>query len=74
MWKYDKVGVIKRAVERNEKYFTTKNSEIKCKFFYIKEENLKDLVPIDVNKMLETAVISKESARIINDKYTTSIF
>lgn len=74
MWKYDKVSVIKRAVECNEKYFTTKNGEIKCKFSYIKKENLKNLEPIDVNKMLETAGISKESARIINDKYTTSIF
>ena len=74
MWKYDKVGVIKRAVECNEKYFTTRNGEIKCKFSYIKEENLKNLEPIDVNKMLEAAGISKESAGIINDKYTTSIF
>lgn len=41
MWKYDKVGVIKHAVECNEKYFTTRNGEIKCKFSYIKEENLK---------------------------------
>lgn len=74
MWKYDKVGVIKRAVECNEKYFTTKNGEIKCNFYYIKPENLKDLEPINTNKMLEAAGISNESVRIINDKYTTSIF
>lgn len=74
MWKYDKVSVIKQAVECNEKYFTTRNGKIKYKFSYIKEENLKNLEPINVNKMLETAGISKESARIINDKYTTSIF
>jgi len=74
MWEYDKVGVIKRAVECNEKYFTTKNGEIRCKFYYIKPENLKDLKPINVNKMLEVAGISKEAERIINDKYATSVF
>jgi len=74
MWEYDKVGVIKRAVECNEKYFTTKNGEIKCKLFYIKEENLKNLKPINVNKMLEVAGISKEAGKVINDKYTASVF
>lgn len=74
MWEYDKVGVIKRAVECNEKYFTTKNDEIKCKFFFIKPENLENLTPINVNKMLEAAGISKEAEKVINDKYTTSVF
>ena len=74
MWEYDKAGVIKRAVECNEKYFTTKNGEIKCNLHYIKPENLKDLKPINVNKMLEAAGISKEAERIINDKYTVSVF
>lgn len=74
MWEYDKAGVIKRAVECNEKYFTTKNGEIKCKLLYIKPENLENLKPINVNKMLEAAGISKEAERIINDKYTTSVF
>ena len=74
MWEYDKVGVIKRAVECNEKYFTTKNDEIKCKFFFIKPENLENLMPINVNKMLEAAGISKEPEKVINDKYTTSVF
>lgn len=74
MWKYDRVGVIKNAVECNEKYFKTENGEIKYKLFFIKPENLKDLEPINVNKMLEAAGISKEAERVINDKYTTSIF
>lgn len=74
MWEYDKVGVIKRAVECNEKYFTTKNGEIKCKLSYIKPENLENLAPINVNKMLKAAGISEEAERIINDKYTISVF
>lgn len=74
MWEYDKAGVIKRAVECNEKYFTTKNGKIKCNLHYIRPENLENLKPINVNKMLEAAGISKEAERIINDKYTTSVF
>lgn len=71
MWKYDKAGVIKRAIECNEKYFVTQDGEIRCKFYFIKSENLKDLKPIDVNKMLDAAGISKDAERVLNDKYIT---
>lgn len=71
MWKYDKAGVIKRAIECNEKYFVTQDGEIRCKFYFIKQENLEDLRPINVNKMLDAAGISKEAERVLNDKYIT---
>ena len=74
MWKYDRVGVIKNAVECNEKYFKTENGKIKCKLIFIKPENLKDLKPINVNKMLNAAGISKDVEKIINDKYSTYNF